>query len=317
MSNNDNSIPPDDDDDSSIEDFYDDQLFDQEQDVNARLDKKYDKDNEDFDKKFRKKFKHKSEDESTTEGVMDFSTSKELYRMQAKGFLDEFNGIISTGKEANVYYATSKNLAATHNISKLAVKIFRTRTLDFKKIKLYIEGDIRFQKSGKKSHQIIQTWALKEYKNLLRAFEHGLSVPRPFLVKRNILIMELLEENNRPAPQLRNCKDLTNDEIQLIYEDIFRQVSLLWTKAKLVHGDLSAYNILYANNKSYIIDMGQAVLTEHIHADLLLLRDIENLLYYFSDFDITIQSPEELFEQITGRVPDMDQLKLKLVVYHG
>ena len=115
----------------------------------------------------------------------------------------------------------------THNKSDLAVKIFRTRTLDFKKIKQYIEGDIRFSKSGKKSHQIIQTWALKEYKNLVRAFENGISVPEPFLVKRNILIMEFIGQDGIAAPQLRNIRGLSNDEMQEIHNQVFEQLNLL------------------------------------------------------------------------------------------
>ena len=56
--------------------------------------------------------------------------------------------------------------------------------------------------------------------------------------------------------------------------------------------------------------MGQSVLTSHNLADSFLLRDIENLLYYFSEFDIDVQNAEDIFEHITGRVPDIEFLKL-------
>lgn len=299
------------DDDQSIEDYFDDQLLEDELDFNASLDKKYDKDNESFDRRYRKKFKHKTEDRSTVEGVLDYETSREIYKFQMKGLIDDFDGVVSTGKESNVYYATAKKTAETNGISELAVKIFRTRTLDFKKIRNYIEGDIRFSKSGKKSHQIIQTWALKEYKNLLRAFENGISVPQPFAVKKNILIMQFIGEDRKAAPQLRHVKGLSPDEMQEIYLQIFDHMKLLWTKANLVHADLSAYNILYWQDKIYFIDMGQSVLTEHNFADTFLLRDIENILYYFSVFDVDTQEPEEIFEHITGRIPDTELLKLK------
>lgn len=298
-------------DDSIDEDDYLDDPLEDEDEIFSSLDKKYDKDNENFDKRFRKKYKHKTEDRSTVEGVLDFSTSKEIYKLQMNSFLDKFYGIISTGKESNVYYATSKDLSFTNNKINLAIKIFRTRTLDFKKIKFYIDGDIRFSKSGRKSHQIIQTWALKEYKNLLRAYENKISVPQPFMVKRNILIMEFIGENGRAAPQLRNIKNLTNDEMQEISYQVFNQLTLLWKKANLVHGDLSPYNLLYYNNKIYFIDMGQSVLTNHNFADAFLFRDIENMLYFFSDYEIDLPTPEELFEKITQRIPDSELLKLK------
>lgn len=302
----------DDDDDSSIEDYFDEQLYADEEHFDNLLDKKYDKDNESFDRRFRKKFKHKSEDQSTVEGVLDFTTSKEIYKLQMKGFIDKIDGIVSTGKEANVYFATAKDLEKTNNKSELAVKIFRTRTLDFKKIKFYIDGDIRFSKSGRKSHQIIQTWALKEFKNLQRAFEQGIQVPQPVIVRRNILVMEFIGSNGHSAPQLRQCKTLTQDELLSIYHQVITQIELLWTKANLVHGDLSAYNMLYTDKKIYIIDMSQAVLTNHNFADAFLVRDIENILFYFSEQGIDIDTTEELFEQITKRVPDMELLKLQI-----
>lgn len=301
----------DDNDDSSIEDYFDEQLYEEEEHFPS-LDKKYDQDNESFDRRFRKKFRHKTEDKSTVEGVLDFTTSKEIYRLQMQGFIDKIDGVVSTGKEANVYFATSKDLEKTHNKSELAIKIFRTRTLDFKKIKFYIDGDIRFSKSGRKSHQIIQTWALKEFKNLQRSFEQGIQVPRPVIVRRNVLIMEFIGSNGIPAPQLRQCKALSNDELYSIYQQTVEQLKLLWTKANLVHGDLSPYNMLYTDKKVYIIDMGQAVLTNHNYADAFLARDIENILYYFSQSGIDMHTTEELFEQITKRVPDMEQLKLQI-----
>ncbi len=304
--------PEDSDDIEDEENFVDDPLED-ENGVSNTFDKKYDKENEDFDRRYRKKYKHKTEDRSTVEGVLDFSTSRELYKLQMNSFLEKIFGVVSTGKESNVYYATSKDLSFTNNKIGLALKIFRTRTLDFKKIRFYIDGDIRFTKSGKKSYQIIQTWALKEYKNLLRAYENGIAVPQPFHVKRNILIMEFIGEDGIAAKQLRTIKDLTNDEMQEIYYQVFDQLTLLWTKANLVHGDLSAYNILYFKDKIYFIDMGQSVLTNHKFADAFLFRDIETLLYFFSEYEISLQSAEEIFEKITKRIPDSEFLKLKLL----
>jgi RIO kinase 1 len=300
-------------DNSFINDFSEDSVDELDFDFESeKLDKKYDKDNESFDKKYRKKNKHKTEDRSTVEGVLDLSTSKEIYRLQMNGVFNQFFGIISTGKESNVYYATHKDSSDEDIQKHIAIKIYRTRTLDFKKIKLYIEGDIRFAKSGHKSHQIIQTWALKEYKNLSRAFEQGMQVPEPYFVKRNILGMQLIGDAGRAAPQLRQVRMVSHEEIQDIFDQFLTQLDLLWTKAKLVHGDLSAYNVLYWNKKIYFIDMGQAVLSNHMYADSFLLRDIQNILDYFSDYEIDLPSAEEIFEKLTSRIPDPELLKLKI-----
>jgi RIO kinase 1 len=40
----------------------------------------------------------------------------------------------------------------------------------------------------------------------------------------------------------------------------------MYNKAKLVHGDLSEYNILYYKNKIYFIDVSQSVEHDHMNA---------------------------------------------------
>lgn len=280
-------------------------------DLDIKLDKEYDRNNEIESKKFRVKKKHKTEDSSTVEGVLDLSTAKEVYKLQKKGYLKGLGGIISCGKEANVYFGKSFDKELTYSIDELAVKIYRTRTLDFKKIRIYIEGDIRFSKTGKKSHQIIQTWALKEFKNLSRSFASGLLVPRPIIVRRNVVIMEFIGINGSPAPQLRHYNDFSDlGEIESYYNQIVTFIDTLWNKVNLVHGDLSAYNVLVLNKKIYFIDMGQAVLKDHHLALSFLFRDINNILYYFDKFNIEIDEAEALFERITGFEAIPELLKL-------
>jgi len=51
-----------------------------------------------------------------------------LFKLINRGLLNEINGCISTGKEANVYHAASD--LATH--PHLAIKIYKTSILVFK-----------------------------------------------------------------------------------------------------------------------------------------------------------------------------------------
>lgn len=292
-----------------IDDFSSDDDLSDETDVHVssksekKMDKHYDRMNEIESKRFREKIKHKKEDSSTTEGVIDLSTSKEIYKLQ-KQYFKGLGGIISTGKESNVYYTKSLDLNLTHNIEELAIKVYRTRTLDFKKIKKYIEGDIRFSKIGSKSHQIMQTWALKEFKNLSRAFDTNIPVPKPIVVKRNVLVMEFMGEKGIAAPQLRTvANSLESNILNDFYFQAITIMDNLWNKTKLVHGDLSSYNILVKKDVLYAIDFGQGLITDHHLAESFLWRDIRNILYFFdnSNVEINTDEPEEIFEKITGK----------------
>ncbi|MFX1298421.1 MAG: serine protein kinase RIO, partial [Promethearchaeota archaeon] len=60
------------------------------------LEKKIDK------RKIRKK---RSEDQSVVESVFDTETQKTIYELYNRKILDEIEFVVSTGKEANVYYA--------------------------------------------------------------------------------------------------------------------------------------------------------------------------------------------------------------------
>ncbi|HOL40350.1 MAG TPA: RIO1 family regulatory kinase/ATPase, partial [Methanospirillum sp.] len=72
--------------------------------------------------------------------------------------------------------------------------------------------------------------------------------------------------------------------------------------AKLVHGDLSEYNILYGRGHPYLIDMGQAVTRDHPHAPGFLKRDLEQLNRFFNE-RCTTREISEILEELCGTSP--------------
>jgi len=60
----------------------------------------------------------------------------------------------------------------------------------------------------------------------------------------------------------------------------------LYQEARLVHGDLSEYNILLYDGEPIIIDMGQAVMLEHPMSREFLSRDIKNIVRYFKKLGV-------------------------------
>ncbi len=241
--------------------------------------------------KLRKKFKDEN-DFKTVESVFDTSTLLALYKLFNEGYLETLHGVISTGKEANVYWGISpKN-------EHIAVKIYRTSTLDFKRLLKYIEGDPRFVTIYKKTHKRVYLWAQKEFKNLSTAKSAGVRVPAPIKVFKNILLMEFIGENGLPAPLL---KDFLPEHPEKVFFDILSNIDMLYNKAKLVHADLSEYNILMLDETPYLIDMAQGVSIRHPNALCFLARDLKNILHFFGDeIGIDVPSLDEVFKRITG-----------------
>lgn len=204
--------------------------------------------------------------------VFDEATYKALYTFASKGVIEKMGGVVSTGKEGNVFHAIGEGGR------ELAVKIYRISTSDFRKMEDYMLGDPRFSSIRHTQKGIVFAWTQKEFRNLQRAVEAGVRVPAPYEADRNILIMEFIGRDGVPAPRLR---DLKVEEPERIYQTIESYMVTLYQKAKLVHADLSEFNILLYENEPVIIDMGQSVLLDHPMAMKFLRRDVKNVVRYF------------------------------------
>lgn len=213
-----------------------------------------------------------SDDLKVKGDVFDTRTLMNLYALASKGVIDALGGEISTGKEANLFYAISEG-------QELVIKIYRITTSNFQAMQDYMHGDPRFGNIKGTKRAIISAWTRKEFRNLKRAEEVGVRVPHPIATRDNILIMELIGEKDNPAPQLRNV-DLELEEARRIFNKLSDYISLLYNKADLVHADFSEFNVLY-DGEPVVIDMGQSVTLEHPMASKFLARDVANIARYF------------------------------------
>jgi RIO kinase 1 len=118
------------------------------------------------------------EDRRVGSEVFDRITLQTLYKLANQGHIHLLNGAISTGKEANVFKG------ADEDGNLVAVKIYRVTTSDFKKMQYYIQGDPRFNIRSNSKRQLINNWVLKEFKNLNRAYNAGVRVPKPLIAKK-------------------------------------------------------------------------------------------------------------------------------------
>ncbi len=230
--------------------------------------------------------------------VFDERTLKTLYKISAKGLIQALGGVVSTGKEANVFYADG---IVDGKRKQIAVKIYRTETSEFFKMDEYLFGDKRFDMRRVSRKDLIFTWAEKEFRNLERAFDAGVNVPEPYYYLKNVILMEFLGEDELPYPSLFDLKKDLNKfvDVSQLYERIKENLKLLYQKAQLVHADLSEYNIIMKYDEPYFIDMGQSVLRDHPRAGEYLERDIRNLVKFFSKYGIK-EKHNEILKSIRG-----------------
>ena len=222
--------------------------------------------------------------------VFDKQTLLLLGKLISDKIIDQVDFPISTGKEANIFRGT------TPEKEFVAIKIFRTATMTFKHIASYIEGDPRFAYGYKNRRTIIEEWARKEYRNLELLHRAKIRAPAPIKCVHNVLLMEYIGDATRSAPML---KDVLLRNPQKIYDEIIGFITRMY-KIKIVHADLSAFNILMFRQKPYLIDIGQGVLLDHPSSSEFLKRDIHNIVHYFKKYDIE-GNERELFENLVKR----------------
>ncbi|MCQ2355294.1 MAG: serine protein kinase RIO [Clostridia bacterium] len=237
----------------------------------------------------------KDEDSRKVTGeVFDETTLLALYKLVNKKVISSIGGSISTGKEANVFIAG--RTGETGEETGAAVKIYRLRTGNFTTMSEYILGDPRFSNIRRTHKDIIFAWTKKEYSNLARTREAGIPCPKPLAFGRNILIMEFLGDDGIPYPQMRQKLPKSPEET---YQDAIGLIRDLYQKARLVHGDLSEYNILTGADGLTLIDMAQAVTPEHPKAYNFLFRDIRNINRFFAPKCKTTDE-HDVFRNIVG-----------------
>jgi len=235
----------------------------------------------------------KSSERATVEEVFDQTTRLVVFDMLNRGIIYELNGAVSSGKEAKVYWG--KNKEGTD----LAVKIYLTSSAEFKKgMHKYIEGDPRFKDVKHDTRSLMAVWAQKEFRNLGEAFDAKVRVPKPIAVKSNVVVMEFIGKDGVSAPSLKEQPPANPERV---YRTIVTYIKRLYRKAKIVHGDLSEYNIMMWKGKAVVFDVSQSVSIQHPLADFMLRRDLANVNRFFSRLDVKVFPVEDLYKMVVGK----------------
>ncbi|KAI9443085.1 RIO1-domain-containing protein [Lactarius indigo] len=234
-------------------------------------------------------------DRATNEQVLDPRTRIILFKMIGRGLIQEVNGCVSAGKEANVYHALTPE--STH----LALKIYKTSILVFKDRDRYVSGEYRFRRgyNRKNPRKMVRLWAEKELRNLRRLCAAGIPCPEPLEVRENVLVMSFLgDREGWAAPRLKDAEIEDQSIYTSLYTELIFNIRKLFHQCKLVHADLSEYNILYHDNHLYIIDVSQSVEHDHPSAFDFLRNDIKNVEDFFSKMGVNCLGLRRSFEFI-------------------
>ncbi len=250
-------------------------------------------------------FKHKEERRikdkdliKTYDMVFDTRTMMTIYHLINTGKIETVDFPISTGKEAVVFRAS------TVEGSYYALKVYMVSTSVFKTMDRYIQGDPRFKGIHRRRKDKIYTWASKEFKNLQRFYKEDIRVPMPFHQRKNTLVMEYIGNEDGSAPTMKdlitalkrageNVRDIASGFASVILGYVKDMV----TKAKLVHSDLSEFNVLVMpDNGTYelvLIDVGQSVVLDHPESYQFFKRDMGNIARYFRSLKVDIEEEWE------------------------
>lgn len=230
-------------------------------------------------------------DRATVEQALDPRTRMILFRLLNSGYLSDMHGCISTGKEANVYHASTA--AGTD----LAIKIYKTSILVFKDRDRYVSGDFRFRASYSKHNprKMVKVWAEKERRNLVRLQAAGIRSPQPLQLRSHVLIMDFIGTHGVAAPRLKDA-DLSPNRLRMAYTEMVMIIRRLYQDCRLVHGDLSEYNILFHEDELWIIDVSQAVDLDHPRALDFLKEDAAHINAFFRRAGIAVLTTRQLFD---------------------
>lgn len=231
------------------------------------------------------------EDRATVEQALDPRTRLILFKMLSSGVFKQMHGCISTGKEANVYHAV------TADGTDLAIKVYKTSILVFKDRDRYVSGDWRWRNgySKKNPRKMVQTWAEKEMRNLIRLKECGLKVPSVVQLRSHVLVMSFIGEDGQAALRLKDAT-LSNSKYRQLFGELLVDVRRMYIECRLVHADFSEYNILYHDGHAHIIDVSQSVDLDHPRCLDFLREDLLHLGQFFSKNGVAVPTVREMFD---------------------
>jgi RIO kinase 1 len=204
------------------------------------------------------------------------------------GWIEEVLFPLKSGKEANVYCCRACHWRGHAFFALKVYNSIKNRT--FRDAAAYQDGraitDARTARAIRNKSRFgrameFGAWVHHEFATLNLLHAAGADVPCPVTAASNAILIEFVGRDGNPAPQLRDVR-LSPAEAERLLEQALRNIQIMLSY-NVVHGDLSAYNMLYSGGHLRVIDLPQAVdARTNPHAKSLLVRDVANVCGYFA-----------------------------------
>ncbi|MEW6028558.1 MAG: RIO1 family regulatory kinase/ATPase [Chloroflexota bacterium] len=216
-------------------------------------------------------------------------------------WISDVLGKVKGGKEASVYLCRAGNAvtAAHPGVTLVAAKVYRPRELrNLKNDHRYREGRADLDSEGRQIiddgalHAIAsrsaygeelrhQSWIAYEYTTIATLHAAGADVPKPYTMANNAILMDFIGEAGMAAPALNDIS-LERDQARVLFDRAVRNLEIMLAHER-VHGDLSAYNILFWDGEITLIDFPQVVSPKsNRNAWTIFQRDVERVCEYFA-----------------------------------
>jgi RIO kinase 1 len=210
-----------------------------------------------------------------------------LQSLVDEGLIDTVVRQLMSGKEAMVYVVRCGDDTRCAKVYKEADKRSFRQAVDYtenRRVKNSREARA-MAKGTRFGRQVTEaTWQSAEVDALYRLAAAGVRVPRPYNFLEGVLLMELVTDASGDAAPRLNDVAFTREQALQHHASLLKEVMRM-LGAGVVHGDLSEFNVLLAEDGPVIIDLPQAVdAAGNNHAKRMLLRDVENLRNFFGQF---------------------------------
>lgn len=228
-----------------------------------------------------------------------------LQSLVEEGLIDTVVRQLMSGKEAMVFVVRCGDETRCAKVYKEATQRSFRQAVDYtENRKVKNSRQARAMAKGTKFGRQAQeaAWQSAEVDALYRLAAAGVRVPRPYNFHDGVLLMELVADANGDAAPRLNDVAFTPEEARAHHATLLKEVVRMLC-AGVVHGDLSEFNILLAEDGPVIIDLPQAVdAAGNNHASRMLLRDVANLRGFFGQ-----SAPELLATSYGAEIWDLYQ----------